>query len=144
MVCSLTADTFIARYKKRFLVYFAPHQPPQLPDHPPLVKAQTFRMYLLSFDLAFLSLLYLRRPRSSLVPPCSVYRRPGPTSLCSSPCLNFTLLLQQGLSCLAAASLLIWSLFQSSPPLSPSCLLLSHIDPLRCAGCLGPCFIVGG
>lgn len=81
MVCSLTADTFIARYKKSLLVYFVPHQPPQLPDHPPLVEAQTFTVYLLLSDLAFLPLLYLRRPRSSLVPPHSVYRRPEPASL---------------------------------------------------------------
>lgn len=72
MVCSLTADTFIARYKKRFLVYFAPHQPPQLPDHPPLVKAQTFRMYLLSFDLAFLSLLLSQE--ASLFPGATMQR----------------------------------------------------------------------
>lgn len=142
MVCSLTADTFIARYKKTPLVYFAPHQPPQLPDHPPLVKAQNFTMYLLSFDLALLPLLYLKWPHVSLVPPHSVYRRPEPASLCSLPCLNFIPLLQWGLSCLAAASLLPWPLLQSSPPLSLSCLLLSHIHPLRCAGCLSPYFIV--
>lgn len=62
MACSLTADTFIARHKKRPLVYFVPHQPPELPDHFLLFKAQTFTMYLLSFDLAFLPLLHLRRP----------------------------------------------------------------------------------
>lgn len=72
-------------------------------------------MYLLSFDFAVLSLLYQKRPHFSLVPPCSVYRRPEPASLCSSPCLNFTPLLQQVLSCLAAANLLTWPLFQSSP-----------------------------
>lgn len=105
MVCSLTADTFIARYKKRPLVYFVPHQPLELPDHFLLVKTQTSTMYLLSFDLTFLPLLYLRRPH---FPWChhTVYRRPEPASLCSSPSLNFTSLLQEGLSCLAAASLL--------------------------------------
>lgn len=110
-----------------------------------LVKALTFRRYLLTGhvpDSAFLSLVYLRRPHSSLVPPHSVYRRPEAAPRCASPCLNFIPLLQLGLPSLAAASLLTLPLSQSSPPLSLSCLLLSRIRLLRHADCLGPCFIV--
>lgn len=108
---------------KRFWVHCVPHQPPPLPDHPLLVKALTVRRYLLSDhdpDLAFLSLLYLRSPYSSLVLPHSVYRRPEPAPHCASPCLNSVPSLQLGLPSLAAASPLTLPLSQSSPPLSLS------------------------
>lgn len=141
MVCSLTADTFIARYKKRLLVYFVPHQTPQLPDHPPLVEAQTFTMYLLLPDLAFLPLLYLRRPRSSLVPPHSVYRRPKPASLFIT-----TFELHTFSAAEPALSRCCQPPHLACVPVLPSpvskLLLLSHIHPLRCAGCLGPYFII--